>query len=188
MRGSDLNLRRTVALALAAVALVAAGCGGKSKSSSSSTPSTTSSSSTVTSGSKPGRVPRASGDEKLGSKPEIGKPAGNPPTTLEKRDIVKGTGKKAKPGDKVAVQYVGIAWSTDKQFDASWDRGQPFTFQLGAGQVIPGWDEGVAGMRVGGRRQLIIPPDMAYGAQGQPPTIGPNETLVFDIDLLKIKK
>ena len=132
MRGSDLTLRRGLALALAALALVAAGCGGKSKSSSSST----SSSSTATSASKPGHVAPAPGEKKLGSKPEIGKPTGSPPATLQARDIVKGTGKKAKSGDKVAVQYVGIAWSTAKQFDASWDRHQPFTFQLGGGMVI----------------------------------------------------
>jgi peptidylprolyl isomerase len=191
MRAFDARLRGRLALALTAVALVAAGCGGKSKSSSStsnSTSSAASSTATATSASKPGHVPPAPGEKKLGSKPKIGKPTGNPPSSLQKRDIVKGNGKQAKAGQKVSVQYVGIAWSTAKQFDASWDRGQPFKFQLGAGQVIPGWDEGLVGMRVGGRRQLIIPPDMAYGAQGQPPAIGPNETLVFDIDLLKVGK
>ena len=84
------------------------------------------------------------------------------------------------------VQYVGVAQSTGKQFDASWDRGQAFDFPLGQGEVIPGWDEGIVGMKVGGRRQLTIPPDQAYGAQGAPPDIGPNETLVFVVDLKKI--
>jgi peptidylprolyl isomerase len=169
---------------LVACTLAATGCGGKSKSSASTTASTTSAS---TSASAPGHVAPASGEKKLGSKPQIGKASGSPPTTLQKRDIVKGTGKQAKSGDKVEVQYVGVSYSTGKQFDASWDRGQPFKFALGQGMVIPGWDQGVVGMRVGGRRQLVIPPDLAYGPQGQPPTIGPNETLIFDIDLLKIK-
>ncbi|HVS28838.1 MAG TPA: FKBP-type peptidyl-prolyl cis-trans isomerase, partial [Solirubrobacteraceae bacterium] len=102
------------------------------------------------------------------------------------KDIVTGKGPAAKAGDTVTVQYVGVSFKTGKQFDASWDRGQPFDFQLGAGMVIPGWDKGVKGMRVGGRRELIIPSRLAYGAQGQPPTIAPNEPLVFVIDLQKI--
>ena len=84
------------------------------------------------------------------------------------------------------MQYVGVSFSTGEQFDASWDRGQPFQFQLGAQMVIPGWDQGVAGMKVGGRRRLVIPPDLAYGRQGSPPAIGPSETLVFVIDLVSI--
>ncbi|MDP9294380.1 MAG: FKBP-type peptidyl-prolyl cis-trans isomerase, partial [Actinomycetota bacterium] len=84
------------------------------------------------------------------------------------------------------VQYVGVSFSTGEQFDASWDAGQPFSFPLGTGQVIPGWDKGVAGMRVGGRRKLTIPPDQAYGTAGSPPSIGPNETLVFVIDMVQI--
>ncbi|HSI81377.1 MAG TPA: FKBP-type peptidyl-prolyl cis-trans isomerase [Solirubrobacterales bacterium] len=89
------------------------------------------------------------------------------------------------PGDLVSVHYVGALHSDGSEFDAPWDRGEPFAFQLGAGKVIPGWDEGVAGMRVGGRRQLVIPPDKAYGRQGSGP-IGPNETLVFVVDLLDV--
>jgi peptidylprolyl isomerase len=87
----------------------------------------------------------------------------------------------------VSVQYVGVNFSNGQQFDASWDSGQPFEFPLGGGSVIPGWDQGVEGMKVGGRRELIIPPDLGYGAQGQPPDIPPNETLVFVIDLLDVK-
>jgi peptidylprolyl isomerase len=87
----------------------------------------------------------------------------------------------------VSVQYVGVSYLNGRQFDASWDRGEPFAFQLGAGAVIPGWDEGVKGMNVGGRRMLVIPPDLAYGPQGSPPAIGPNETLVFVIDLLGVE-
>jgi peptidylprolyl isomerase len=118
------------------------------------------------------------------SKPEIPAPQGDPPPELVIRDIVKGKGPKAKAGDEMSMQYVGISWSTGQQFDASWDRGaQPFTFQLGAGMVIPGWDEGIAGLRKGGRRLLIIPPDMGYGPNGTPDgAIAPNETLIFVVD------
>ena len=87
----------------------------------------------------------------------------------------------------LTMQYVGVNYADGKQFDASWDNGQPFNFQLGSGQVIKGWDEGIAGMKVGGRRELIVPPDLGYGAQGQPPAIGPNETLVFVVDLLDVQ-
>jgi len=122
----------------------------------------------------------------LSSKPTIPKPTGAAPKRLVIKDIVKGTGKTAKAGDTVTVQYVGVDHKTGEQFDASWDRGQPFQFQLGAQQVIPGWDQGVAGMKVGGRRELVIPPDLAYGPQGQPPAIAPNATLVFVIDLKSV--
>ena len=121
------------------------------------------------------------------AKPEIPKPTGEPPKELVKRDIVEGKGKAAKAGDQVTVQYVGVSYSTGEQFDASWDNGQPFPFALGEGQVIPGWDEGVPGMKVGGRRELVIPPDMAYGPAGSPPAIGPNETLVFVVDVVDIQ-
>ena len=120
----------------------------------------------------------------LTDKPAIATPSGDPPAELETADIVKGKGKAAKKGDIVDVQYVGNSWSTGKQFDASWDRGtQPFTFPLGAGQVIPGWDQGVAGMKEGGRRLLVIPSELAYGDQSPSPEIGPGETLVFVVDL-----
>jgi peptidylprolyl isomerase len=123
----------------------------------------------------------------LKKKPAIPKPkAKKPPKTLVVKDVVKGSGKAAKAGDAITVQYVGVDYKTGKQFDASWDRGQPFQFQLGAQMVIPGWDQGVAGMKVGGRRELIIPPDLAYGPQGQPPAIAPNATLIFVIDLVSI--
>jgi peptidylprolyl isomerase len=102
--------------------------------------------------------------------------------------VVQGNGETAESGDRVTVDYVGVSWSTGEQFDSSWDSGRPFPFRLGAGDVIPGWDQGVSGMRVGGRRQLVIPPDLAYGPQGRPPVIGPNETLVFVVDLKKVKK
>jgi len=118
-------------------------------------------------------------------KPEIAKPSGEPPTKLYSRDIVEGKGEAAKSGDSVSVQYVGVSFSNGEEFDASWERPDPFEFQLGQGSVIKGWDEGVVGMRPGGRRLLVIPPDLAYGPQGQG-SIGPNETLLFVVDLEKI--
>jgi peptidylprolyl isomerase len=121
-----------------------------------------------------------------GSKPTVEVPTGPPPTQLQIKDLKTGDGAEAKSGDQVSVQYVGVLYDGGKQFDSSWDRGQPFQFQLGSGQVIPGWDQGVAGMKVGGRRELVIPPDLAYGAQGQPPTIPKNATLVFVIDLVSV--
>jgi peptidylprolyl isomerase len=120
-------------------------------------------------------------------KPQLGIPAGATPTTFSEHDIVPGTGRKAKRGDTVTVQYVGSSWSTGSEFDASWDKGQPFSFPLGAGKVIPGWDKGVTGMKVGGRRLLVIPPALGYGAQGSPPAIAPNETLAFVVDLESVK-
>jgi peptidylprolyl isomerase len=123
----------------------------------------------------------------LAKKPEIAKPSGDPPAELQSKDVVLGKGKAAKAGDSVSVQYVGVSWSTGVQFDSSWDRGaEPFAFPLGAGRVIAGWDQGVAGMKEGGRRLLVIPPDLAYGAQSPSPDIAPNETLVFVVDLVKI--
>lgn len=118
-------------------------------------------------------------------KPVIKKPTGDPPSKLVIVDIVKGKGPAAKSGDSLTADYAGTSWSTGKQFDASWGK-TPFTVALGQGQVIQGWDQGLAGMKAGGRRMLVIPGDLAYGAQGRPPTIKPNETLIFVIDLRKI--
>jgi peptidylprolyl isomerase len=120
-------------------------------------------------------------------KPVIPKPKGNPPASLQVRDVVQGNGKVAESGDTLTMQYVGVSWSSGQEFDSSWGK-KPFTFQLGAGMVIPGWDQGLVGMREGGRRQLVIPPNLAYGPQGQPPAIAPNETLIFVVDLQKVKK
>ena len=114
-------------------------------------------------------------------------PSGPPPTQLEIKEIEKGNGAEAKAGDEVTVQYVGVGYDSEEEFDSSWSRNEPFSFALGAGQVIPGWDKGVAGMKVGGRRELTIPSNLAYGPQGSPPVIGPNETLIFVIDLLAVK-
>jgi peptidylprolyl isomerase len=121
------------------------------------------------------------------TKPVVAIPAGGTPKTLTIKDIVPGTGRAAKKGDKLQVQYVGSSWSTGAEFDSSWSRGQPLPVTLGAGQVIPGWDKGLVGMKAGGRRLIVIPPDLAYGAQGQPPKIGANETLAFVVDLQSLK-
>ena len=119
-------------------------------------------------------------------RPEIDFPGGEPSAELQITDIWEGDGAEAKPGDVVNVHYVGVAYSTGEEFDASWNRGDPLQFELGAGRVIAGWDQGVQGMKVGGRRQLIIPPGLAYGDRGAGPVIAPGETLIFVCDLVSI--
>src|ERR671933_820193 len=121
-------------------------------------------------------------------KPQVTVPSGEqPPKQLVIEDVVEGYGDEARPGHDVEVHYVGVAWSTGQQFDASWDRGRTFSFPLGGGRVIKGWDDGVAGMRVGGRRKLTIPPHLGYGAAGAGNAIRGNETLVFVVDLLDVQ-
>ena len=117
-------------------------------------------------------------------KPEIDFPGGEPPAELEITDIWEGDGPEARAGNRVTVHYVGVSYSTGEEFDASWDREEPLSFQLGAGKVIAGWDQGVQGMKVGGRRQLIIPPGLAYGDRGAGNVIAPGETLIFVCDLV----
>jgi len=119
-------------------------------------------------------------------RPQIEIPAGEPPAELVTEDLEAGDGPEATAGVQVSVDYVGASWSTGQEFDASWNRGQQFAFGLGAGQVIGGWDQGVQGMKVGGRRRLTIPPHLGYGASGAGGAIGPNETLVFVVDLRSI--
>ncbi|GGK91312.1 FKBP-type peptidyl-prolyl cis-trans isomerase [Mangrovihabitans endophyticus] len=121
------------------------------------------------------------------TKPDVGPIAAEPPAELLIEDITVGDGDEAKPGSSVAVHYVGVAHSTGAEFDASYNRNQPLEFSLGAGQVIAGWDRGVTGMRVGGRRKLTIPPALGYGAQGAGGVIKPNETLIFVVDLLGVR-
>ncbi len=159
---------------LLGLAVPVAGCGGDDKSSdSASTPSAT--------------TPPADATEPAGKKPKVKVPSGPAPKKLVIKDLRAGSGQAAKAGDTVTVQYVGVLYANGKQFDASWDRGEPFSFPLGGGQVIPGWDQGVVGMKPGGRRELIIPSDLAYGAQGTPDgTIPPNSPLIFVIDLQRI--
>jgi peptidylprolyl isomerase len=189
-------MRAATAALLAAVALGAGGCGGdnvdpieqsvKQQEQLAAQAATTTTAATTTPAAPAGAtIQKLDISADLKKKPAIARPSGDPPTKLYSRDIVKGKGNAAKTGDSVSVQYVGVAFSTGEQFDASWDRPDPFQFQLGQQMVIKGWDEGVVGMRPGGRRLLVIPPDLAYGAQGQG-SIGPNETLLFVIDLKKI--
>ncbi|MDP9246435.1 MAG: FKBP-type peptidyl-prolyl cis-trans isomerase [Chloroflexota bacterium] len=123
----------------------------------------------------------------MATKPEVSIPAGSPPADLKIEDLTAGTGAEATTGKTVDVHYVGVGWSTKKQFDASWDRGGTFSFQLGQGRVIKGWDQGVAGMKVGGRRRLTIPAKLGYGDRGAGADIKPGETLVFVVDLLGVK-
>ncbi|MBV9795345.1 MAG: FKBP-type peptidyl-prolyl cis-trans isomerase [Actinobacteria bacterium] len=120
------------------------------------------------------------------AKPEVDFPGGEPPADLQITDLKVGDGAEAKAGDNVQVHYVGVAYSTGEEFDSSYDRGDPLEFRLGAGRVIAGWDQGVQGMRVGGRRQLVIPPHLAYGDRGAGNVIAPGETLIFVCDLVGV--
>ncbi|MDX6198550.1 MAG: hypothetical protein QOJ79_1701 [Actinomycetota bacterium] len=122
----------------------------------------------------------------LSKKPVVEVPDGPVPCKLDVQDIVEGSGPAAKAGDPLTMKYVGVLYATGKQFDASWDRGQDFPFTLGAGNVIRGWDQGLVGMKAGGRRQLVIPPDLGYGDQGAGADIPPGATLIFVVDLVKI--
>jgi peptidylprolyl isomerase len=157
----------TIVLCLGLLAV--AGCGGSDDSSTGSSEST----GTTTS-------------ESLTEKPTVTVPNGAPPKKLEVKELHEGDGAEAKAGKEVTVQYLGVDYKNGEEFDSSWSRSEPFSFTLGAGEVITGWDKGVEGMKVGGRRELIIPPELAYGEAGAPPAIGPNETLVFVIDLLEV--
>jgi peptidylprolyl isomerase len=120
-------------------------------------------------------------------KPAVEIPDGPPSYQLELEDLEVGEGEEAVAGKVVEVHYVGVSWQKQRQFDASWDRGDTFKFTLGRGQVIPGWDQGVAGMKVGGRRRITIPPDLGYGQRGAAGVIGPGETLVFVVDLVGVR-
>jgi peptidylprolyl isomerase len=165
--------RGLIAIALCG-ALAVAGCGGDDDSSTGSTKAEASA------------PVESSGDASTRSKPKVTVPSGAPPKQLEETDLIEGTGAEAKSGDKVTVQYVGVGYKNGKEFDSSWSRNEPFPLTLGAGLVIPGWEQGIEGMKVGGQRELVIPPELAYGETGAPPAIGPNETLVFVIDLLEV--
>ena len=120
-------------------------------------------------------------------KPEVDFPDGPPPTELQIVDLVEGDGDEATAGQTALVHYVGVAYSTGEEFDASWNRGEAFAFPLGGGRVIAGWDQGVVGMKVGGRRRLVIPPHLGYGDRGAGGAIAPGETLIFVVDLLSLR-
>ena len=182
--------------ALVAAAVLAAGCGDDNSDSNTesatiqtqtqTTPTTTTPQESAAP--KARKVEPSAGEANLDRKPKVPEGKGDPPSKLVVQDLIVGKGKTARAGDTVTVQYVGVLFDNGKQFDTSWQGGKPgqgFQFPLGAGQVIPGWDQGVGGMREGGRRKLIIPADLAYGAQGFPPDIPPDAALIFDIDLEK---
>jgi FKBP-type peptidyl-prolyl cis-trans isomerase len=186
------TLRLLPVLALLGLALAAAGCG--SSTSESAADKAAEQASQEASNQKPLPQPKAvtattvkptAGEADINKKPKVPKGSGSPPTTLKAETLIAGTGPAIKNNEKATVQYVGVTFKDGKQFDTSWGK-QPFQFTLGGGQVIQGWDRGVLGMKVGERRRLTIPADLAYGAQGSPPKIGPNEALIFDIDLKKI--
>lgn len=122
------------------------------------------------------------------TKPEIDFPEGGVPEELIIIDEIEGAGDIVEPGDTVSAHYVGVAFSTGEEFDSSWGRGEPLRFQVGVGMVIRGWDQGLLGMKVGGRRRLEIPSDMAYGERGAGAAIGPNESLIFVVDLVDVTK
>jgi peptidylprolyl isomerase len=167
------QMPRLLLIVFACSALAIAGCG--------SDDSTTSSSSGEQATTETAEAPKKK------TAPKVTVPDGAPPKSTTTQDLEEGTGVAAKAGDVVSVNYVGVNYKTGKEFDASWGRGEPFTFTLGGGEVISGWDEGIEGMKVGGRRELIIPPNHAYGSTGSPPVIPPNETLVFVVDLEAIE-
>ena len=123
----------------------------------------------------------------MSDKPEVDFPGGGPPTDLQVVDLREGDGEAATPGRTAVVHYVGVAFSTGKEFDASYDRGEPFAFPVGGGRVIAGWDQGVVGMKIGGRRQLTIPPHLGYGERGAGGVITPGETLIFVVDLIDLR-
>jgi peptidylprolyl isomerase len=133
------------------------------------------------------KVEPTAGEADLAKKPKVPKGSGEAPSALKAETLIAGDGAAIKNGQQATVQYVGVLFKNGEEFDSSWGKGkEPFQFTIGAGGVIPGWDQGVLGMKVGERRRLTIPADLAYGAQGSPPKIGPNEPLIFDIDLKKI--
>jgi peptidylprolyl isomerase len=171
--------RGPISIIAVCAALAIAGCGSSGDSSSST------SSGEASTAAKSAASTASQTNTKV--KPKVTVPSEPAPKKLAEKEIVEGTGAEAKSGDKVTVQYVGVGYESEEEFDSSWSRNEPFSFTLGAGEVIPGWDQGVEGMKVGGRRELIIPAELAYGPAGSPPAIGPNETLIFVIDLLAVK-
>jgi peptidylprolyl isomerase len=180
--------------ALLVLALVAAGCG--SSTSESAADKSAAKAEAEAKNQKPIPEPKpvssptvspTAGEADINKEPTVPKGTGAAPTALKAETLIAGSGAEIKSGQQATVNYVGALFKNGKVFDASWGKGkQPFQFALGSGQVIPGWDQGVVGMKVGERRRLTIPAALAYGAQGSPPKIGPNEPLIFDIDLKKI--
>jgi peptidylprolyl isomerase len=183
-----------IGAALAVLALVVAGCGDSKKESAADASAAKAEQEAKNQKPIPEPKPVSSptvtptpGEADINKKPTVPKGSGSAPTALKAETLIPGSGDAIKNGQQATVQYVGVLFKDGKEFDTSWGKGkQPFAFTLGSGQVIGGWDQGVLGMKVGERRRLTIPADLAYGAQGSPPKIGPNEPLIFDIDLKKI--
>jgi peptidylprolyl isomerase len=176
-------------LTLTAVVAVAglSACGGDDDSAEGQPPETATSQPDTGTATEPSPAEAQKALKDTSTKPVIPKPTGSPPRRLEIEDIVKGKGRPAKRGDTVIVNYVGENFSNGKEFDASWDRGQPFPVTIGQTQVIEGWTRGLVGIRQGGRRMLTIPPELGYGPNGYPPTIPPNETLIFVVDAVSVR-
>jgi peptidylprolyl isomerase len=177
---------RVLLTIVACLALLLAGCGSDSSSTSSSSEETTTTSGETQEAGSEGTATKKAKPTAKKTKPKVEVPSGPPPQKLEIKDLEEGSGPAAKPGDEVTVHYVGVNYKTGKQFDASWDRGEPFTFKLGEGLVVPGWEEGIPGMKPGGRRELIIPPELGYG-YNRVEGIPPGSTLVFVVDLISVK-
>jgi len=185
-------MRGALLIIAACFALVFAGCGDDSSTTSAAGDETSAPTQAETTTQEDSSEPQEESSKPVEStkkktKPKVGIPDGKPPKQLTGEEVEEGTGPAAKAGDEVTVNYVGVGYKSKKEFDSSWSRNEPFTFTLGSGEVIPGWDSGIEGMKVGGRRTLIIPPELAYGPAGSPPVIGPNETLVFVVDLEAVK-
>ncbi|HEY7916643.1 MAG TPA: FKBP-type peptidyl-prolyl cis-trans isomerase [Acidimicrobiales bacterium] len=170
-------------LAVATLGLAGCSSGSSSSPTTSATPATTPATTAAPVATVPVQDPSPAGT--LGTKPTVTVPPGAPPTQLQSTDLIVGTGPAAKAGDNVTVQYVLATYSSGKEIQASWDS-QPFSFVLGEGNVITGWDQGVVGMKAGGRRELVIPPSLGYGANAPGPGIAANDTLVFIVDMVKI--
>ena len=175
-------MRRVILLLVAATALGLAGCGGGDNDPTTSTAASTPAATTTGAAA----APQTTEDPSLAQKPDVEVPDGPAPKLLQIDDIVEGSGAAAKAGDTLTVDYVGVLYKNGKEFDSSWDRGEPFQFQLGTGGVIQGWDQGLIGMKAGGRRRLVIPANLAYGPEGSGATIPPNAPLVFVVDLKAI--
>ncbi|HSC21561.1 MAG TPA: FKBP-type peptidyl-prolyl cis-trans isomerase [Solirubrobacterales bacterium] len=183
-------MKKLLLITLGCLVLLPAGCGSDSSSSSSGSEEASTTAEKTGEAAPPkeeGAAAAKKGEAaaKKKTKPTVEVPKGPPPKKLEIKDLEEGSGPAAKPGDEVTVQYVGVNYKTGKQFDASWDRGEPFTFKLGEELVIPGWEEGIPGMKPGGRRELIIPPELGYGYQ-RTEGIPPGSTLVFVVDLISV--
>jgi peptidylprolyl isomerase len=188
---SPLRTRSSLALAALGASILIAGCGGSSNSSTITVGAENAADSalakkTETAAKKAPETATAKTPTSgpLSKEPQVTVPSGPAPSNLRFKDLIVGTGAEAKAGQTVTVNYVGVLYKGGKEFDASWKRKEPFSFVLGKGQVIAGWDKGVAGMKVGGRRELVIPSSLAYGPKGSGSTIPPNAPLVFVVDLL----